>query len=175
MAEQTPAPDQTQEQQPAAKSSKTLVLVIAIVVLEIATVGVTYMLMGGPKPAEAHSAEPDPQLDETRLVEIPLVSDKFPNTRTGKTFVYDADVLIVVQRRHQEKTSKVIESSKAQITEDIRQIISRADRSELNESTLATVKRQIQARLEQRLGRDTEGKAIVDQIVIRKFTEFQLQ
>jgi flagellar basal body-associated protein FliL len=175
MAEQTPAPEQTQEQQPAAKSSKTLVLVIAIVVLEVATVGVTYMLMGGPKPAEASSAEPDPQLDETRLVEIALVSDKFPNTRTGKTFVYDADVLIVVQRRHQEKAAKVIESSKAQITEDIRQIISRADRSELNESTLATVKRQIQARLEQRLGRDTEGKAIVDQIVIRKFTEFQLQ
>lgn len=163
------------EGEPAKKSStKTIMIIAVIFVLEALTIGGAYLMFSGPAPAEAHAAAPNLEAEGQKLVETALVSDKFPNTRTGKTFVYDAEIFIVLQQKHRAKIAQEIESSRAQISEDIREIISRNDRSQLNEPTLATVKRQIKAKLDQRFGRDEEGKAIVEQVVIKKFTEFQI-
>ena len=103
-----------------------------------------------------------------------MCGEKFPNTRTGRTYVYDAEVYVVVQRKYQERLEGQVKNMSAQISEDIREIVSRADRATLNEPTLATVKRQIKNRLDERFGRDEQGKSIIEQIVVKKFTEFMI-
>ena len=61
----------------------------------------------------------------------------------------------------------------AQISADIRTIVSRAEPNHLLEPTLATIKRQIKAALDKRLGRDEDGNSRVDHVVITKFTQFR--
>jgi hypothetical protein len=131
-------------------------------------------MMGGPEEAAADAATPDPVLLAQQPREVHVAAGKFPNSRTGRTFVYDTEVYIVVAEKHREKVAELIENTRAQITEDIREIISRADRTQLTEPTLATVKRQIKARFDTRFGADEDGKPIVREVVMNKFTEFQI-
>ncbi len=155
-------------------SIKTLVLVGVLIALQLSVVGALFVLMGGPEEASADAATPDPVMLGQRPREVLVAGGKFPNNRTGKTFVYDTELYVVVAEKHREKVGEQIEQTKAQITEDIREIISRADRSQLTEPTLATIKRQLKARFDARFGPDEDGKPIVRDVVINKFTEFQL-
>lgn len=153
---------------------KTLVLVGVLMALQLGVVGALFVMMGSPEEAAADAATPDPVMLGQRPREVHVTGGKFPNNRTGKTFVYDTELYVVVAEKHREKVAEQIEDTKAQIAEDIREIISRADRSQLTEPTLATIKRQLKARFDARFGPDEEGKPIVRDVVINRFTEFQL-
>lgn len=153
---------------------RTLALVGVLLVVQLSVVGALFVMMGGPKEAAADAAAPDPVMLAQQPREVHVAAGKFPNTRTGRTFVYDTEVYIVVAEKHRQKVAEQIENTRAQITEDIREIISRADRSQLTEPTLATIKRQLKARFDSRFGADEDGKPIVRDVVMNKFTEFQI-
>ena len=78
-----------------------------------------------------------------------------------------------MRQKNQEKIAGQLESMSAQISADIRAIIGLAEPNHLLEPTLATIKRQIKASLDERLGRDDEGQSYVEQIVITKFTQYR--
>jgi flagellar basal body-associated protein FliL len=165
----------TEAPEPARKLPvKTLALVGVLLAMQLSLVGALFVMMGGPEEAAADAAAPDPVMLAQRPREVHVATGKYPNSRTGRTFVYDTEVYIVVAEKHRERVVEQIENMRAQISEDLREIISRADRSQLTEPTLATIKRQLKARFDARFGADEEGKSIVRDVVMNKFTEFQI-
>lgn len=168
-----------QEPVKSAMPVKAVGIIVAVLVLQWGSLVGLYMFMGAPTPVAAESGghggghgEGEAAIAGDLPVEVLVCGEKFPNTRTGRTYVYDAEVYVVVQRKYQERLEGQVKNMSAQISEDIREIVSRADRATLNEPTLATVKRQIKNRLDERFGRDEQGKSIIEQIVVKKFTEF---
>jgi len=175
MAKQTQQKKTEPQEQPQKRLPLMTVVVVAVIFLiQLATIGALFAIMGGPEEVTADTAKPNAALLGERPVEALVVEDKFPNARTGRTFVYDTEVYVVVRQKNAEKVKQQINAMKAQISEDVREIIGRADRAHLTEPTLATIKRQILTRLDKRFGRDEQGESLIEQVVIKKFTEFQL-
>ena len=163
----------TEEQQPKKGSKKPLLILLALLVVEAAVIAGLFMIMGKPADVNADGAVED----ETALAEQPVeelvVEAKFPNTKRGRTFIYDMEVYIVIRRKNQERIQGQLEEMAAQISGDVRAIIGLAEPNHLLEPTLATIKRQIKAALDERLGRNEDGASYVDQVVITKFTQFR--
>lgn len=155
---------------------KALIILLAVVLIEGVAISAVFMVSG--KPAEvtaSQGAEKDEALKLEQPIEELVVSDKFQNTRTGRTYLYDTEVYIVVRQRHLDQAKTILEAKKAQIRQDIRTIISRAEPAQLLEPTLATLTRQIQASLDEKLGRDAqEGKPLIEKVLITKCTQFRV-
>ena len=77
------------------------------------------------------------------------------------------------ERKYQPEVQGKLACMAAQISGDVRTIISRAEPNHLLEPTLATLKRQIKVALDDRLGRDDEGQSRIERVVITKFTQFR--
>lgn len=154
---------------PAGKSGiKVAIAVVIILLLEVGTVVVTMMLTGGPKSVQGFSTQPDQKAEETRLVEVMVIKDQFPNQRTGRVYLYDTEIWITVQKRDAERVKELVKNMQASIATDLGVIYRRADPAHLTEPTLATLTRQVKASLDDRIGRDAEGKPIVQETLIKK-------
>jgi len=152
---------------------KTVLILVGALVLEAAVIAGVFMLAGGPTRAKAEGAVEDRQAESHRSVELLVIEDRFPNNRRGVTYLYDTRVFVVVRKMHEEDTTRFIESAKAQISNDIRLIISQAEPSQLLEPTLATLTRQIRAALDQRIPVDEEGKSRIEEVLIPKFIQIK--
>ncbi len=154
--------------------AKVAMLVLLVVVLEAATVGVTMMLSGGPKTAEGQVIKPDAQAEEGKqLVELKVIHDQFPNQRTGRTYLYDTEIWVVVHQKDADKVKKMIDAMQAAISADVAVIFRQAEPAQLLEPTLATLTRQIKACLDARIGKDADGNPIVQQALITKCIQFR--
>ncbi len=154
-------------------SLKTLLILAAVLVIEGGVIAGVFLMAGKPADVKADGAAQDEAALAEEAVEELVVADKFPNTKRGRTFIYDTEVYIVVRRKHQMEVQAKLESMAAQISADVRTIISRAEPNHLLEPTLATIKRQIKAALDERLGRDENSQSRVEHVVITKFTQFR--
>lgn len=130
---------------------KALSIVIGVVLLEALTIGATMYLAGGPKQAAASVLEADRQVELNRPVEVSVVKDKFLNTQTGRTILYDTEIYITVRNRDADRIRAALDSIKAQSEMDIATIMRSAQPSYFQEPTLTTLRRQIQAKLEDRI------------------------
>ena len=152
---------------------KTIIILAAVFVIEGVIIATVFMVAGQPADVKA-----DPAMEDlAAMAELPMeelvVSEKFPNTKRGRTYVYDTEVYIVVRQKYQSEVRGQLDSMAAQISADIRTVVSRAEPNHLLEPTLATIKRQIKAALDERIGRDEDGQSRVEQVVITKFTQFR--
>jgi flagellar basal body-associated protein FliL len=152
---------------------KTILILAAVFVIEGAVIAGVFMMAGKPAEVKAEGAAQDEAALADELIEELVVSAKFPNTKRGRTYIYDSEVYVVVQRKNQSEVRSRLDGMSAQISGDIRTVISRAEPSHLLEPTLATVKRQIKAALDGRLGRDEDGQSRVVDVVITRFTQFR--
>lgn len=152
---------------------KALLILAAVLVIEAAVISGVFLVAGKPADVKADGAAEDEAAIAEQLVEELVLADKFPNTKRGRTYIYDAEVYIVIRRKYQIQIQDELKSMTAQIGADVRTIISRAEPNHLLEPTLATIKRQIKASLDDRLGRDENGQSRVEQVVITKFTQFR--
>lgn len=154
---------------------KVILILAGLLLVEAAAIVTIFMVMGGPP--EVQAKEEGALEDEAATGEQPaeelVVAGKFPNTKRGRTYIYDAEIYIVIKKKNQPKISEHIKSMTAQINSDIRTIIGLAEPNHLLEPTLATIKRQIKAALDERLGKDPDGNSFVEQVVITKFTQFR--
>ena len=167
--------EQNETEAPAKKGKlplKTLLVLAVILLLEVA-LAIAMISMARPAPVKAEGAAEDMAALAERPVEELVVADKFANTRQGKTFIYDTEVYIVVRQKNQNQTREMIETMSARISTDIGMIVSMAEPSHLLEPTRATLTRQIKAVLNQRLGKDAQGEPIVEQVLVRKLTQFR--
>ncbi len=146
-----PAPAATPAAPAGGGSKKAMIIVIAVVLLEIATVGGTMHFAGGPKEAAATNLEADKETDLNRPVEVLVVKDKYPNMQTGRHLLYDTEIYITVRNRDLEKVKLGLEAIKAQTAMDIATIIRSAQPAFFQEPTLATIRRQVKAKLDDHL------------------------
>jgi flagellar basal body-associated protein FliL len=168
-----------QDQQANNKASKTfsplmtLLILAAVLCMQVGVVGAAYWMWGGAKPVKADAAAADKAAKAEQPVEIMIVEDKFQNTRTGRSYLYDTEVYIVAKQKHKDFIKKRMKARKAQIVTEIATIIRRAEPSYFDEPELSTLTRQIRAALNRVLGKTEGGKSYIDQVLIKKMTEFR--
>mgnify|MGYP005842110323 CR=1 FL=1 len=153
---------------------KTLAIVAGALLLEAGAIIGVFMLTSGPSAVQADPAAQDAAALADQPVEKLVLAEKFQNTRTGRTYLYDTEIYIVVKRRNQEHAESLLKEKTAQISADVTTIFRRAEPVHLLEPSLATLTRQIKATLDNRLGRDPEsGESIIQEVLITKCTQFR--
>ncbi len=174
MADNANQPTETPAGAPRSGGLKTLLAVVAVLLLEGGTIGLMMYLSGGPKTVEGVELQADAAADLNKPVELLLIKDKFPNLQTGPHFLYDFEAYIIVKAGDNagDALKKRLESMKAQTQMDVATIVRRAHPSYFEEATLATLRRQIQAALDERLT-DAEGTPLVQDVLITRCIPFR--
>ena len=99
-----PAPEPAAEAAPKKKlPMKMLMAGMAVVVLEGATVGVTALMTGGPKRAQADVPASAPAAAVIKDVELVIIESKLPNNQDGKLYLYDLQVVAKVEEKQEKK------------------------------------------------------------------------
>lgn len=153
---------------------KTIAVVGGVMLIEAALLVVGGMMFaGGPDTATADSLTEDATAEQFRRVEVLVIEDKFTNNKEGRTYIYDTAVYISVKKMHEESIMADLESMRGAIKEDMRILISQAEPGHLREPTLATLKRQLLAKLEERIPPDAngDGKSRIEEVMITKFIQ----
>ena len=153
---------------------KTLAIMVVALVIEGAAISAVFMFSGKPAAVKADKIATSEAAEGDKPVEKLVIADKFENNRSGKTFLYDTEIYIVVQKKNEEKVDVQLDAMSAQIAADIATIFRRAEPAQLLEPTLATLTRQIKAVLDDRIGHDAEGKSMVDEVLMKKYTQFRV-
>jgi flagellar basal body-associated protein FliL len=149
---------------------KTLIVVAALMVVE--GVGLFFVLgaLGGPKPANAatdskHLAEDESEeTTEVRLLE--KEDEKFQNLASGQVWVWNVTVVLQVKNKNEERVADRISARKFEIKEGISQIIGRSQIAQLKEPERQSLNRQISAFLEKIIGQDSDGKPLIERVLI---------
>lgn len=178
MADKSTADNQTPAPEAAPRSSKagtlkTLLMLVAVLALEGGTIGVTMMLVGGPREVQGVSLETDKMADQNKVVEVLVVKDKFENLRTGRQFLYDTEVYITVRKRDEASVTDALSTQKAQIAMAVGTIVRQSDPAYLQEATYATLRRQIKVKLDEMLGQDPDGQPVVQEVLITRCIPFR--
>jgi len=151
---------------------KTLVLLAAVLLIEGVAIS-TVFILAGPADVKAEGALPDPQALLDQPAEVLVLADKFQNTRRGRAYLYDTEVFIVVATKNKQPIEASIEAKKAAITADIATIIRKAEPAHLMEHELATLRRQIHAALDKRLGYQPDGTPFIQEVLITRCDEYR--
>ncbi|MEO0586086.1 MAG: hypothetical protein AAF078_00440, partial [Planctomycetota bacterium] len=98
---------------------KTIAAVAVVLVIEAVAISAVFLLAQGPEPVQADPAAIDAAAEGERPVEYMVVADKFQNTRTGRAYLYDTEVYIVVKTKHLDDVADLVERMRARISTDI--------------------------------------------------------
>lgn len=152
---------------------KTVIVLLAVFLLEGATIMVTMFLT---KPAVTIN-EGEEEIDggSTRTVEHLVVKERFPNQQQGRTFLYDTEVWIAVHQKDSEDVKLRLDGIKAKVTTDIKTIFRLANPGHFSEPTHATLTRQVKAQLDKHFGVDASGEPIVKAVMFARLTPYPLQ
>lgn len=154
---------------------KMLLTLGGVLLLEVVTVLVVFMIAGGPKPVSAEHSGIGALVDDgNKETEELVIEDRFANSRRGDVYLYDTQIYVVVKQKHREKVKEQLKSMAAQIQSDIATIFRRADPSYMHEDELQILSRQIKAALDQRIGPDPAGDPIVQRVLMTKCTEYRI-
>lgn len=155
-------------------SLKTILIMAVVLLIEGVAISAVFVLSGKPAEVHADAAAHDAAADADKPVEILVVEDKFQNTRSGKTYLYDTQIYIVVKAKDADRVNAKLEQMQAQISADIGTIFRRAEPAQLLEPTLATLTRQIKAVMDDRLGLDQDHKSMVQEVLLKKYTQYRV-
>lgn len=144
------------------------VVAAAVVVIEIATVGITMKLSSGPKPVLAEVPATTTKAPVEKDVEVKLIDAKLPNQQSGKLYLYDMQVVAKVSEKNKDKVTDLLAERESEIRDQLRTIIASSDPKSLGEPGLETVRRQISYQLEQDMGKD-----LIKEVLIPKCTPFR--
>ena len=124
------------------KSLKIIIAVAVILFLEIGTVFVTAVLTNKPQVAVGDPFMDDASADEERIVEVPVLHERFPNRKQGIVILYDTEIALEVKKKHQDDVMQTIEENQARIKTVIGTIWRNAEPRHFNEPYLSTLTRQ---------------------------------
>ena len=149
-----------------------IIAVAAVLLIEAAVIVALFMFSGGPSEVKAEPGVADEVAQGEEPAEVLVLSGKFQNNKSGRSFMYDTEVYVVVKQRNLEEMETKKEQMQASITKDITTIFRRAEPSHLREQELATLTRQVSAALESRFGNDPNDEPYVQEVLITKCMEF---
>ena len=149
-----------------------ILTVAAVLVVEAVVIVALFMFSGGPTDVKAEPGVADEVALGEKPAEALVVAGKFQNTQSGRSFMYDTEIYVVVKQKHLAEVEERIAAMQASIQRDITTIFRRAQPSHLREQELATLTRQVKATLDEHFGRDEQDEPIIDEVLIAKCMEF---
>lgn len=153
---------------------KAIIIVASILLLEGIGISTAFMIAGKPSDVQADPAALDAEAMANQQVEELVVSDKFPNSKMGRTYLYDTEVYILLRRKHRDQVMNDLQNMNVRVSSEISTIFRSIDPLLLEEATLATLRRQIKAKMDEMFGKDEQsGKPLVEDVLIRKCTRFR--
>ena len=147
---------------------KAIIIIVVVLLLEGVTIVGTMMMSGGPAPAQAIDVETELEDELNKLVEVLVVSGKFDNQRSGRTYLYDTEVFVTVRNKNFAQFETDLESVKTQLSVDVQTVFRRAEPAHFQEPTRATLTRQIKAKLDERFGKDGNDEPVIEAVLIGK-------
>ncbi|MBY0310465.1 MAG: hypothetical protein K2W85_00190 [Phycisphaerales bacterium] len=149
---------------------KTIAIVAVLMILEGALVFFVLGAMGGPKKTEAATEAKHLEHDESeQTVEIRLFEkedERFQNLTAGRVWIWNVSFFVQVKNKNSERVENVLEQRKAEIKEGVSQIVSRSPIAQLKEPERQSLNRQVTALLDKVLGQDSDGKSLVERVLI---------
>jgi len=152
----------------------TLALIAGIAVLEGAAFFAAIKVVGGgPAPSYGqegeHYVEAAPA-DQTAGTEVSVVKHfKVPNTKSGRTVIYDLDVTVLVGPDRAAAMEALTQGRQAQVADRLAQVVRAADPRVMNEFDFRTLRLQIRNALNELAG-DNES---VRQVLIPRCVPIQ--
>lgn len=166
--------DEASAETKAAKPSiKVLMIVAAVMLIEgLAVAGLVMVMRGGASTASAE-IEGAEEAAEEKLGEVPLISDKFQNLQTGKTWIWECELVLQIREKNREAVTATLEARKAEITEGVSMIFRKAQHVHLTEPGLETLNRQVSAYVHEVFGEHPDGTPRVERVIIPKCRGFK--
>lgn len=121
---------------------KTIIIVLAMLVVEAGVLIGALSMFGGPSKAAADDGVVEPSPDEL-LVEIPVVHEKFNNSATGRVWLWDTEVLVQVREKDQAGIEDVLARRQAEIRTGISALVASAQHGYFTEPGRQTLTRQL--------------------------------
>jgi flagellar basal body-associated protein FliL len=149
-----------------------IIAVAGVLIAEAVVIVGLFMLSGGPSAVKAEPGVVDEVALGQRPAEALVIAGKFQNTKSGRSFMYDTEIYVVVKQKHLDFVLERVAAMQASIQRDVTTIFRRAEPSHLREQELATLTRQVKAALDEHFGRDEEDEPIINEVLIAKCMEF---
>ena len=165
---------------------KTPVLLGAVMVLEAAVLVAGFKMLGGGGPQTAAGAELATSEHEDehgdgkgkskggharKTVELLVVDFKAPNKASGRTFLYDVSIFVVIKTEREQAVKDTLKEREALIKDRVRTIIAQSDPEKLtggSEPGLETLRRQVKYQLEIIL-----GDGVIEEVLVPKCIPFR--
>ena len=151
---------------------KTIIVVIVMLVVEAGAVIGLMSMLGKPSPVKGVEVHEDPHAEEERLVEIPVVAEKYTNNSAGRLFFYDVEIVLLSKSALSDDVTTELEERQAQIRTGIGAIFASAQQSYFNEPNRETLTRQVLEYLRGVFKQDPEGHERVEAVLIPKCIGF---
>lgn len=154
MAEEAPVTPEEQK----SKSKlplKTILIILAVLLLEGGTIAVFMTFKGGPTPAEGtNPIEGDTQVDQKEYDEVTLAGNfNVDNYMGGKTrLVITMEVCAKVTKDKGEEFRGLVDTHKTEIKDTIRTLVASAQPDQIKDPKLQVIKREIQTAVEKVIG-----------------------
>lgn len=157
-------------------SKGTIIIVASILLIEaVAVVGVMRIVAGPASVDAAAIVEKSQVIGDERIVETMVLHAKLPNSRTGITYLYDAEIYVQTQEKHATRVQRELEQFNNEIRASISAIWRTAEPHHFQEPNLETLTRNVHALLSNRFGTDAEtGEPIVRKCVVVMGTGFRI-
>jgi flagellar basal body-associated protein FliL len=161
------------------KKPKTVVMVMAMLVIEAVVIVGAMMFLGG-KPADVAAAH-DPHAaaavaEEDKIVETLVLEARMPNNKSGVTYLFATEIYVQTKQKHAEEVAAEIEQFQAEIKADVTAIWRMSEPQHFQEPKLETLTRKVYALLNDRFGNaDGSEDPIVLKVVIVMSTGYRLE
>ena len=162
--------DEKPQAEPAKKGLpiKTMLFVFLALAVEAGVIVTVMMVLGRPAEVQAITLSPDEAADLERLREVPVLHEKFTNSRQGRVWIWDTEIIVQVKELHADGVTAEIEERRALIRTGVSRIIAGAQHVYFNEPGRETLGRQITEFLNAPdvIGPDAEGEPRIESVLI---------
>ncbi len=168
---QAPATEET----PAKKSPLKVIILVAVIMIIEAGVLIGVAMVTGTPAVKADSgflSEQEAALN--RVVEVPIVRDRFPNSKQGVLYLYDTQITARVKARNQKQIADFVEGNQALIKTTISALWRNAEPRHFDEPLLSTLTRQASEALKEIMPKDpTTGESLIDEVLLEGVTPYR--
>jgi flagellar basal body-associated protein FliL len=165
-------PAQTESAPPKKKKKLplTLGIVLGVAIAEAAVFFLVFKMGGsGPQPAhaeESHAVEGPAASQPVGVAEVPLLkSCRVPNDKSGRMYIYDLDLSVVVPSDQKERMEGLVKQRAAEIGDRMARILRSASDRMLKEDDLRALRQQMLEGLREIMGEES----LIERVLIPRF------
>ncbi|MFG0330947.1 MAG: hypothetical protein ACF8PN_13745 [Phycisphaerales bacterium] len=152
---------------------KVIIIVVGVVLMEVATIIGVAMFTNTPS-VEAREFEIDEAATLNRIVEVPVLKDRFPNSKQGVVYLYETQITAQVRARDQQEIERILTENEARVKTIVSAIWRQAEPRHFNEPELSTLTRQLEEALGEVFGEDpNSNEPRLQGILIPSLTGFR--